>query len=132
MCIAAGPSLALAAVAAPVSLYPSDERTRAHQKKSRHYTPPLTHTHTTGSSMTEPSYSAEGHAVGTMEAPAGRVTPSKKAFMLKTLSTPRRKLTSQGGGAQMLPPGCSISDPSYSIKVRACVRAAAALMSLVC
>ncbi|KIY97569.1 hypothetical protein MNEG_10393 [Monoraphidium neglectum] len=48
---------------------------------------------------------------------AGRVTPSKKASMLKGLVNSRkRKLTVQGAGVQMLPPGCSISDPSYSIK----------------
>lgn len=35
--------------------------------------------------------------------------------MLKMISTPRRKLSAQGGGLQMLPPGCSISDPHYSM-----------------
>jgi hypothetical protein len=47
-----------------------------------------------------------------------RVTPSKKAAMLKVLSTPKRKLAPQGGRAELLAPGNSISDPTYSIKVR--------------
>lgn len=45
-----------------------------------------------------------------------RLTPSKKAYMLKVLSKAPRKLAPQGAGVQMLPPGCSISDPSYSVK----------------
>lgn len=128
------------------------------------------------------SSSDEKHGVTAMDEPTNRVKPSKKASMLKVLSTPRRKLTVQGAGVQvrrvqrgaggwrsrrwhphvdltgvtlysgrtghtgactapgasvagdgtapstltrsrhaalpqMLPPGCSVSDPSYSIKV---------------
>ncbi|KIZ07213.1 hypothetical protein MNEG_0745 [Monoraphidium neglectum] len=77
--------------------------------------------------MTEPCYfsegaaaatnsEGEGRAVGTLGKLVNRVTPRKKAAMLKVLSTPRRKLVDQGAGLQMLPPGCSIKEPSYSIK----------------
>jgi hypothetical protein len=67
--------------------------------------------------MNEPSYSGGSEGTGTMEQPLKRATPSKKAFMLKTLSTPRRKLSAQGGGMEMLPPGNSVRDPHYSVKV---------------
>jgi hypothetical protein len=62
--------------------------------------------------MTEPSYfseaaasstdgAASSHQVSTMEQPAHRVTPSKKMLMLKTITTPRRKLAAQGSGVQV-------------------------------
>lgn len=56
--------------------------------------------------MSDPGAGAGGsggghHSVGTMDAPAHRVKPSRKAAILKVLSTPRRKLGTQGGGAQV-------------------------------
>lgn len=71
-----------------------------------------------GTSMTEPEYSPHGESKQetSMAEPEGRVTPSKKAGILKTKMSRQRKLVVQGAGVQMLPPGCSISDPSYSIK----------------
>ncbi|GBF87299.1 hypothetical protein Rsub_00010 [Raphidocelis subcapitata] len=111
---------ALAAAAGPTwrAISSSASPSSAAQEPTYTYASP-------GSSMTEPRYQggaatgeghASHHAVGSMAQPAHRVTPSKKARMLKVLSTPQRKLAAQGSGVQMLPPGCSISDPSYSIK----------------
>lgn len=76
--------------------------------------------------MTEPRYFGEsmgGHAAGvhmqhtvaTMSEPENRPRPSKKAQMLKVLSSPRKKLSTQGGGLQMLPPGDG-SNTAGSIK----------------
>ncbi|GBF99185.1 hypothetical protein Rsub_11630 [Raphidocelis subcapitata] len=59
---------------------------------------------------------SEPQEEGALDELAQRVTPSKKAAMLKVLSTPRRKLKPQGGVAELLAPGNSISDPAYSVK----------------
>ena len=74
----------------------------------------------TGFSSTEGvSYAGEASDPVSLEPPENRVTTTKKVAILRTLSgKPRRELAPQGAGAQMLPPGCSMSDPSYTIKVR--------------
>jgi hypothetical protein len=70
--------------------------------------------------------SKEGVEEAALDPPAAKLTPQKKVAILKTLTAPRRKLAEQGAGSQMLPPGCSISDPSYTqpvqvrVRVRAC------------
>lgn len=76
-----------------------------------------------GSSVSDPTYShaGAGHSpfvAGTMPEPKNAARPSKRAAFLK-LSTRRSNtpLEPQGGGrGDMLPPGCSMSDPHYSVR----------------
>jgi hypothetical protein len=79
-----------------------------------------------GTSMSEPGYAGAGeqqqqqqagdgaHA-SAAELPASKVKPAAKRAMLRVLSGNKRKLSAQDAGPQMLPPGCSISDPKYSV-----------------
>ena len=65
--------------------------------------------------MTEPGYlneassssTDESRNVAAMDEPVNRLKPSKKASMLKVLSTPRRKLTVQGAGVQVRAGACA-------------------------
>jgi hypothetical protein len=77
------------------------------------YTPP-------GSSVSDPAYGG-GHGLSEVKSqPMSEVKilrPSKKAQWLKLSTKHARELESQSQkpGA-MLPPGCSISDPHYSMR----------------
>lgn len=75
------------------------------------YTPP-------GSSISDPKYATHGRDSPANSMPDSKIMrPSKKAQWLKVttrkLHTP---LESQHQAGAMLPPGCSISDPHYSIR----------------
>jgi hypothetical protein len=77
------------------------------------YTPP-------GSSIQDPTYAGAGlpHSKTGAALPDAKITrPSKKAQWLRLSTKHARELESQSQkpGA-MLPPGCSISDPHYSIR----------------
>ncbi|KAF8056005.1 SPAC4A8.02c [Scenedesmus sp. PABB004] len=75
------------------------------------YTPP-------GSSVQDPSY---GGAAGALGEHGGlgehkTVRPSKRAQWLKVTTRKHASpLEPQGSGAGLLPPGCSMSDPHYSV-----------------
>lgn len=77
------------------------------------YTPP-------GSSIQDPTYAHSGHGseAGNNSMPDSKVMrPSKKAQWLKvTTRKIHTPLEPQSQSGAMLPPGCSISDPHYSIR----------------
>ncbi|KAF6258004.1 hypothetical protein COO60DRAFT_1521024, partial [Scenedesmus sp. NREL 46B-D3] len=77
------------------------------------YTPP-------GSSIQDPAYAHSGHGseAATNSLPDSKIMrPSKKAQWLKvTTRKSNSPLEPQSQSGAMLPPGCSLSDPHYSIR----------------
>lgn len=75
------------------------------------YTPP-------GSSVSDPSYAAFGGGA-VQQQPLGdskSLKPSKKAMYLRISTKARATPLEPQAAGGMLPPGCSVSDPHYSIK----------------